>query len=234
MLELSDIRKIYKVGPIYKEVLRGLFLDLYKGEAMSIFGAPKSGKSALMRIMGCLEKPTSGSIEFENEEIGGFDESTLCSLRNFIFGYIFENLPLIDRLSVMENVILPLKIRAIPAKEAHEKAMESLRNTGAVEFAKSRPGTLTDVMRFRASMARAVVGEPDIILIDDPKVGEDSDAGQEMLDLVFMANEEGGMAVVLTTDNQRTASRFTRRTELKDGLIDGRKRAVSMEVAGAG
>lgn len=226
MLELSDIRKIYKVGPIYKEVLHGLFLDLYKGEAMSILGAPQSGKSTLMRIMGCLEKPTSGSIEFENEEIGGFDERKLCSLRNFMFGYMFDILPLIDRLSVVENVMLPLKIRSVSAKEAQEKAMESLRNTGAIEYAKNRPGDLTDVMRFRASMARAAVGEPDIVLIDDPKVGENSQAGQEMLDLVFMANEEGGMAVVLATQVERVASRFTRRVELNDGLIDGRKRAA--------
>jgi len=226
MLELSDIRKIYKVGPIYKEVLRGLFLDLYKSEAMSILGAPQSGKSTLMRIMGFLGKPTSGVIEFENEEIGGFGERKLCSLRNFMFGYMFDNLPLIDRLDVIKNVMLPLEIRSVPVAEAREKAMESLRNTGAIEFAKSRPADLTDVMRFRASMARAAVGEPDIILIDDPKVGEDNKAGQEMLDLVFMANQEGGMAVVMATENQRAASRFTRRVELKDGLIDGRKRTA--------
>lgn len=225
MLELSDIRKIYKVGPIYKEVLRGLFLDLYSGEAMSILGAPHSGKSTLMRIMGCLEKPTSGAVEFENEEIGGFDESQLCSLRNFMFGYIFDSLPLIDRLSVVDNVILPLKIRSVTSAEAHEKAMESLRNTGAIEYANSKPGALTDVMKFRASMARAVVSDPGLVLIDSAKVGDQSKAGEEMLDLVFMANEEAGIAVVLATENQDTASRFTRRVELENGLIDGRKRS---------
>lgn len=218
MIELKDIYKIYSDGDSEIRALDGISLHVNKGEFVCIVGSSGSGKSTCMNIIGCLDIPTRGEYFLNGTDVSAMDENQLAHVRNKELGFIFQQYNLIPKLSVLENVELPLLYKGVKSHERTELAIAALRRVGLADRAHKYPTQLSGGQQQRVSIARALAGDPPVILADEPTGALDSKTGKEVLEFLKQLNAEGTTIVLITHDNS-IADRIKRVVRIQDGQI---------------
>lgn len=237
LVELTDIYKIYHMGDSEVHALDGISLKIDRGEFVAIVGSSGSGKSTCMNIIGCLDVPTSGSYKLNGKEISNYTDNELAEVRNKMLGFIFQQYNLIPKLTVLENVQLPLLYGACSEKEQRERAMEALKRVGLESKAKNLPSQLSGGQQQRVSIARALAGDPSVILADEPTGALDSKTGRDVMLFLQQLHREGNTIILITHDNSiaALASRVIRVTDgriVYDGPAEGDERVARQMAAG--
>jgi putative ABC transport system ATP-binding protein len=228
LVELRNVSKIYRLGDEEIRALDDISLDIEAGEFISIIGPSGSGKSTLMHILGCLDSPTAGTIQLDGVMIQNASARELATFRNRKIGFVFQFFNLLPKLSVLQNVELPMIYSGIPGKERRNRAMASLEAVGMANRAKHRPSQLSGGQQQRAAIARALVNSPRIVFADEPTGNLDSHTGEAILQLFRTLSQEG-RTIVLVTHDPEIAAVTPRRIEIRDGKI-----AVKIDMALAG
>ncbi|MCL4496335.1 MAG: ABC transporter ATP-binding protein [Firmicutes bacterium] len=218
MIEMEQIRKSYKMGGDYLEVLRGISLSIDQGDYVAIMGPSGSGKSTLMHILGCLDVPTSGHYFLAGKDISRFQESKLATIRRQQIGFVFQSFNLLTALNALENVALPLLYQGTPPRIQRERAKEALTLVGLGDRLHHRPSQLSGGQQQRVAIARAIVSNPPLLLADEPTGNLDSHAGQEVLSIFTRLHDSGQTVVVITHDAQ-IAHHANRIIQILDGTI---------------
>lgn len=218
LIELKDIYKIYSDGDSEIRALDGVSLSVAKGEFTAIVGSSGSGKSTCMNIIGCLDIPTSGTYLLDGTDVSTMDEKSLAHVRNKEIGFIFQQYNLIPKLSVLENVELPLLYKGVPSRQRSEMAMLALERVGLSDRASKYPAQLSGGQQQRVSIARALAGSPPVILADEPTGALDSKTGREVLEFLRKLNSEGTTIILITHDNS-IAQEIPRVVRIHDGKI---------------
>lgn len=218
MIELKDIYKIYETGDTEVHALDGINLHIDKGEFVAIVGQSGSGKSTCMNIIGCLDVPTSGQYILDGIDVSTMSENELSYIRNQELGFIFQQYNLIAKLTVLSNVELPLIYKRVPKEEREELARKALEKVGLAGKEDRYPKQLSGGQQQRVSIARALAGNPSVILADEPTGALDSKTGIEVLELIKKLNEEGNTIILVTHDNG-IAEQAKRIVRIQDGKI---------------
>ena len=218
LIELKDVYKIYPMGDETVHALDGVSLSIDQGGFVAIVGSSGSGKSTAMNIIGCLDVPTSGSYHLGGVDVSTMDDDQQAEIRNKMLGFIFQQYNLIPKLSVLENVELPLLYAGVPAEERRDRAIRSLERVGLADKWKHLPSQLSGGQQQRVAIARALAGSPSVILADEPTGALDSRTGREVLSFLKQLNREGDTVVLITHDNS-IAVRADRIIRLQDGRI---------------
>ena len=218
LIELRDIYKIYPMGDEIVHALDGVSLSIDRGEFVAIVGSSGSGKSTAMNIIGCLDVPTSGSYHLGGVDVSTMDDDQQAEIRNKMLGFIFQQYNLIPKLDILENVELPLLYAGVAAEERRRRAIQALERVGLAEKRKHLPSQLSGGQQQRVSIARALAGDPSVILADEPTGALDSRTGREVLGFLKKLNREGDTVVLITHDNS-IAVQADRIIRLQDGKI---------------
>ncbi|MBI5389714.1 ABC transporter ATP-binding protein [Candidatus Woesearchaeota archaeon] len=220
ILRLENVWKIYRMGEVEVPALRGVSVDIHKGDFVAIIGASGSGKSTMMNLIGCLDIPTRGSIFLQAEDISTLSESDLASFRGKTIGFIFQLYNLIPSMSAFENVMLPLEFQEYDETRAKKRAEEILQMVGLGDKMHHRPAQLSGGQQQRVSIARSLVSNPEIILADEPTGALDSVTGKEVLNMLRTLWKEEGKTIIMVTHDLALAKTYAHTTiELKDGQI---------------
>ena len=219
LIELKDIYKIYRMGDEEVRANDGITLNIYKGEFVAIVGKSGSGKSTLMNIIGALDVPTDGSYYLGGEDVSDMTDDQLAAIRNRMIGFIFQQYNLLPKLNLLENVELPLLYAGVGREERHDRAMASLERVGLKEKWRNMPNQLSGGQQQRVSIARALAGDPSLILADEPTGALDSRTSREVLDFLKQLNAEGNTIVMITHDNS-IAVEAKRVVRIHDGKIN--------------
>ena len=219
MLCLTDICKTYHMGSSSVDVLRGVHLDVNRGDFISIVGSSGTGKSTLMNIIGLLDRPTRGSYLLNAREVSTMDDDELSELRNTSIGFVFQSFQLLSRMTAEENVGLPLVYRGIRSKEIRRRSLEALDKVGMGDRAGHKPNELSGGQQQRVAIARALAGVPAIVLADEPTGALDPDTGKEVMQLFRKLNLEDQLTVVIITHDASVARQCARRTRIEDGVL---------------
>ena len=232
LIELKDVYKIYQMGEETVHALDGVDITIDQGEFVAIVGSSGSGKSTAMNIIGCLDVPTSGSYHLGGVDVSTMDDDQQAEIRNKMLGFIFQQYNLIPKLTVQENVELPLLYAGVSAAERRERASRSLKRVGLESKGKNLPSQLSGGQQQRVSIARALAGDPSVILADEPTGALDSRTGREVLGFLKKLNREGDTVVLITHDNS-IAVQAQRIIRLEDGRVvyDGHAGAPEAVVA---
>lgn len=218
MIELQGITRTYETGSELVHALNGVNLKIGRGEYVAIMGASGSGKSTMMSIIGCLDKPTAGTYLFDNHEIQTLTEDELAEIRNRKIGFVFQQFNLLPRMTALENVTLPLVYAGVKPVERVARAEQTLRLVGLGDRMNHRPNQLSGGQQQRVSIARALINEPDLLLADEPTGALDSHTSAEIMTLLEELHT-GGMTVILVTHELDIANYAKRLVRLKDGNI---------------
>jgi putative ABC transport system ATP-binding protein len=234
LIKLQDVYKIYQTGETSVHALDGVSLEIRRGEFAAIVGASGSGKSTCMNIIGCLDKPTSGSYHLAGADVLSMDDNAKAKLRNKTLGFIFQQYNLIPKLNLCENVELAMLYAGMPAGERHKRSLKLLEQVGLADKAQNVPNQLSGGQQQRVAIARALAGEPAVILADEPTGALDSQTGREILAYLKQLNIEGRTVVLITHDNAiaRQAQRIIRLEDGKivyDGTADAPEAVVAAE-----
>lgn len=223
MIELRDITKTYFLGEIDVPVLKGITLDIAKGEYVALMGASGSGKSTLMNILGCLDRPTGGDYHLEGEEVGRLSGDKRAMVRNHKIGFVFQSFNLLPRTSALENVIMPLSYTAgsLSHSEARKRGVEMLERVGLGDRSHHHPSQLSGGQQQRVAIARALINRPPVLFADEPTGNLDSRTSEEVMEMFSELNQEG-ITIILVT-HAVEVSKFAKRTiHIHDGmLVDG-------------
>lgn len=224
MIELEDVRRVYamggKVGPAIEVVaLKNVSLPLDSGEFVAITGASGSGKSTLLNILGCLDRPTSGTYRLDGEEVSGLSDAALARIRNRKIGFVFQSYNLLPRQSALDNVALPLVYSGVGRTERRRRAAEELERVQLQDRAHHRPNELSGGQSQRVAIARALIQKPSILLADEPTGNLDSNTSREILDMFHAMNRETGVTVLLVTHDDEVAGAIPRVIRLEDGQV---------------
>lgn len=218
LIQLTDITKMFITGAIRYEVLKGISLQVQRGEYIALTGASGSGKSTLLNIIGCLDVPSSGHYRLQGEEISTKTDTELASIRNRFFGFVFQSFNLLGRYTTAENVALPMVYGGLGRKERLKQAEALLARVGLGNFTKHYPPELSGGMQQRVAIARALANNPAVLFADEPTGNLDSKTGMEIITLFGDLNAEGTTLVVVTHDI-RVAQHARRVLSLADGRI---------------
>lgn len=219
LIRLKEIYKIYQMGDETVHATDGITLDIYRGEFVAIVGKSGSGKSTLMNIIGALDVPTKGNYYIDGHDTSSMTDNELADIRNRMIGFIFQQYNLLPKLSILENVELPLLYQGVKEPERKIRAMEELEKVGLKEKAKMRPIQLSGGQQQRVSIARALASRPSLILADEPTGALDSKTSKEVLDIIKKLNDEGNTIVMITHD-PTIAVRAKRVVRIIDGKVD--------------
>jgi len=226
MININAITKEYIMGDNKLLALNEVDVSIKEGEFVSIMGSSGSGKSTLMNIIGCLDVPTSGDYYFRNKNISNYNSNMLAELRNKDIGFIFQNFNLLPRLNALENVTLPLLYSGKNVKERTKLSMEALENVGLKDRTHHKPNQLSGGQQQRVSIARAIAGNPKLILADEPTGALDSKTSLEIMKILNDLNSNG-ITIILVTHEKDIAQYGSRIIKMKDGKIIEDKKNVS-------
>jgi putative ABC transport system ATP-binding protein len=218
VIQVRDIHKIYQLGETQVHALRGVTLDVRRGEFVAIMGASGSGKSTFMNILGCLDKPTSGQYLLEGTDVSRLDKKELAGIRNRKIGFVFQGFNLLARTTALENTELPTLYARINKEERHKRAVEALKMVGLEDRMDHFPSQLSGGQQQRVAIARALVNRPSILLADEPTGNLDSRTSVEVME-IFQSLNDQGLTVILVT-HEHDISQFTKRSIVfRDGKI---------------
>lgn len=220
LLKLKDIHHSYKMGQLSVDVLKGIDLEIAKGEFVSIMGPSGSGKSTLLNILGCLDIPTSGTYEIDENRIEKLGDSRLADIRNEFLGFVFQHFHLLSHLNARENVELPLVYRGVWGSERKRKATEALEIVGLGDRLHHLPSQLSGGEKQRVAIARAITMEPAVILADEPTGALDSRSSNNIMNIFKKLNKELGMTVVQVTHDYDVALHSKKIYHILDGVIE--------------
>jgi len=218
LIAFRQVYKIYQMGDSEVRAIDGIDMEIYPGEFVAIVGPSGSGKSTCMNIIGCLDVPTSGEYFLDGKDVSHMTDNELAEIRNKKLGFIFQQYNLIPKLNVQQNVELPLLYAGLPEKEQASRALESLDRVGLADKAKNLPSQLSGGQQQRVSIARALAGNPSIILADEPTGALDSKTGRDVLDFLKRLHKEGNTIVLITHDNT-IAAQAERVIRVSDGQV---------------
>jgi putative ABC transport system ATP-binding protein len=219
-VETVGVTKVYRVGHVDYPALRGVSLKIERGELTSIIGASGSGKSTLLNIIGALDPPTSGRVIIDGIDLKRLDEDRLALLRNLRIGFIYQSFNLIQRLTSVENVEMPLIARGVAEQTRKSRSLKMLSAVGLAQKANKRPTELSGGEQQRVAIARALVTQPALVLGDEPTGNVDSKTTREVMDYIVQVNKTLGTTFVLVTHNPEVANVSHRVITVKDGLIE--------------
>lgn len=220
VIQLVDVTKVYRTGALAVAAVRGVSFTIDPGEYVSIMGPSGSGKSTLMHILGCLDVPTSGRYWLSGEDVSHMDEVELAEARNAHIGFVFQQFNLLPSLSAWRNVELPLIYAGVGRAERRRRAMDALGRVGLADRVDHRPGELSGGQQQRVAVARALVGDPELILADEPTGALDSSSAQDVMNLFDELHAAGRTLVVITHDAE-VADAAERTIRMRDGLAVG-------------
>lgn len=218
IIVLKDITKTYHMGDTSVHALNHVSLQIDTGEFVAIIGSSGSGKSTLMNIVGCLDRPTSGSYQLEGKEVATLDESALAAVRNAKLGFVFQNFNLLPRMSALQNVALPLVYANAPKKERLERAAHHLEKVGLADRMHHRPNELSGGQRQRVAIARALVNDPPILIADEPTGNLDTKSSLEIMD-IFTTLHQQGRTLIMVTHEPDIAAYALRTVQMRDGQV---------------
>ncbi len=219
LIRLENVHKIYQLGEVQVHALRGVSLQIGRGEFVAVMGASGSGKSTLMNILGCLDRPTRGSYFLDGTDVSQLSKVELARIRNQKIGFVFQQFNLLPRTSALENVELPTIYAGVSPAERHSRALAALERVGLADRAHHFPSQLSGGQQQRVAIARALVNRPSILLADEPTGNLDSRTSVEIMDILQHLNEEEGLTVVLVTHEHDIAQYAKRVLEFRDGRI---------------
>ncbi len=219
IMSVTDVHKSYGRGQNRFDALRGVSFDVFEGESVAIVGKSGSGKSTLMHLMALLDAPSSGTIELEGVDTGTLRGSRLNRARNRTFGFVFQQFFLTGDTTVLDNVVLPMKIAGYGRAERRRRALAALEQLELETKAGSKAADLSGRQKQRVVIARALVNNPRILFADEPTGNLDSQTGAVVEDILFALNREHGITLIVVTHDEDLAARCDRRISLKDGLV---------------
>ncbi|PIN68763.1 ABC transporter ATP-binding protein [Candidatus Woesearchaeota archaeon CG11_big_fil_rev_8_21_14_0_20_43_8] len=219
ILRLKDVWKTYRMGEVDVHALRGITVDIMRGDFIAIIGASGSGKSTMMNLIGCLDIPTKGDVFLNSQNISHLSESDLASLRGKTIGFIFQQYNLIHSMTAFENVLLPLEFLEYDDAEAKKQAKEILTLVGLTDKMHHLPSQLSGGQQQRVSIARSLAGDPDIILADEPTGALDSVTGNEVLTMLHKLWKDKKKTIIMVTHDHNIAKYAHTKIELKDGKV---------------
>jgi putative ABC transport system ATP-binding protein len=220
VIALENVHKIYDTGEVKVHALRGVSVTVLAGEFVAIMGASGSGKSTLMNIIGCLDRPTSGTYRFSGQDVSRLHRAELAHIRNRQLGFVFQGFNLLKRYSALGNVELPLVYAGVSARQRRRRAEEKLKLVHLEERASHHPSQLSGGQQQRVAIARALVNEPHILLADEPTGNLDSRTGAEVLAIFKNLNRTLGQTIILVTHDPAIAAHADRQITIRDGLVD--------------
>ena len=233
-IQVENLHKIYQLGEIRVHALRGVSLEVRSGEFVAIMGASGSGKSTFMNLIGCLDRPSSGTYRLDSQDVSQLSKLELARIRNQRIGFVFQGFNLLARTSAQENVELPLVYAGVKRDERHRRAREVLRIVGLEARSDHHPSQLSGGQQQRVAIARALINNPSILLADEPTGNLDTRTSIEIMDSFQRLNEERGLTILLVT-HEPDVARFARRTVLfrdghilRDTLVQDRANAAEM------
>jgi len=218
LIRSVDITKVYDMGTVKVEALRGVSLNIEEGSFVSIMGPSGSGKTTLMDILGCLSRPTSGAYYLKGQEVSDLTDDSLASLRNREIGFVFQTFNLLPRSTALANVELPLVYDNVPGKRRRERATEMLERVGLGDRLNHRPNELSGGQRQKVAIARALVNNPSIIFADEPTGNLDSQSGAEIMSIFDDLHREGN-TIVMVTHEEYIADHANEIIHVRDGCI---------------
>lgn len=219
IVRLEAVKKIYQMGSVTLEALGGIDLDIHPGEYVSIMGPSGCGKSTLLNLLGCLDRPSSGQYYLGGEDVSTLEDDELSSIRGARLGFIFQSYNLIQQLTVVENIEVPLYYQGMPAEESREIAVRLAERVGLGDRLDHKPFELSGGQQQRVGIARSLVNDPLVLLADEPTGNLDSRSGTEILGL-FDELHRQGMTIIMVTHDDGIGQRTMRVVRLKDGLVE--------------
>ncbi len=219
VLRAEGVWRVFETGAERLEILRGVDLEVWRGEMVAILGPSGTGKSTLLHILGALDRPTKGRVYLDSLDVFSYPESKLHELRNRKVGFVFQFHHLLSEFTVLENVAMPLLVSGTAWADALDRAHRVLEEIGFVSRLTHRPAELSGGEQARAAMARAVVNDPAVILADEPTGNLDATSAAAVVDLMVRLSDERKMTILVVTHNRAVADRATRRLHLADGRL---------------
>ncbi|HLJ96885.1 MAG TPA: ABC transporter ATP-binding protein [Gemmataceae bacterium] len=220
LITLDNVEKIYDTGAVKVPALRGVSLRIAAGEFVAIMGASGSGKSTLMNIIGCLDRPTSGTYSFDGQDVSRLNRTSLAHVRNHKIGFVFQGFNLLKRHSALENVAMPLLYAGVSVQKRRQLARDMLRLVGLADRAHHLPNQLSGGQQQRAAIARALVNQPQVLLADEPTGNLDSRTGAEILREFQRLHRERGQTIIIVTHDPSIAEYAARLVTMRDGLVE--------------
>jgi putative ABC transport system ATP-binding protein len=221
IIDICDMKKIYGMGDSEVAALNGIDIDICEGEFVAIMGPSGSGKSTLMNILGCLDRPTSGTYLLDGSDVSNLNRVELANIRNQKLGFIFQSYNLLPKMTAVENVMMPMmyqRINTVPPSKRHKRAMEALDQVGLANRANHHPMELSGGQQQRVAIARALINDPVLILADEPTGNLDTRSSYEIMDLLHKLHERG-RTLVMVTHEPDIANQMSRIVHIRDGKL---------------
>ncbi len=219
VIEARDLSKVYKMGEMEVQALRGVSFKIRRGEVLSIMGPSGSGKSTLMNLLGCLDRPSSGEYILDGELVSRMADDQLALVRNRKVGFVFQSFNLLPRASALANVEMPMRYAGV-RKGRLDKARAALTSVGLGDRVNHRPTELSGGQQQRVAIARALINNPAIVMADEPTGNLDTKSGKEIMELILHLNQENGTTVIIVTHDPSVAAQTQRVIRLRDGLLE--------------
>jgi putative ABC transport system ATP-binding protein len=219
VVDAKDFTKVFTMGEVEVHALRGLSVEIKRGEVISIMGPSGSGKSTLMNILGCLDRPTSGEYYLDGESIAKLKDEQLAVIRNRKVGFVFQSFNLLPRSTALTNVELPLRYSPPNGRKRRDLAREALEEVGLGDRIGHRPNELSGGQQQRVAIARALVNDPAIVMADEPTGNLDSKSGDEIMELLMKLNRDKGTTLIIVTHDPEIAEQTQRVIHIRDGVV---------------